>query len=244
MTSELINYVGRYGGFCRDCADNLGTCPLSGMPCDPKQQTAVIKHTIEALKYGIEHGFIESPFAVKVPDVPELVRYSAVRRYGREEIIEKDEHGKYVLHSQAAEIIAAKDAEIEKLNEQNDKFKWQVRDTCTRAEAAEAKLAQIEKQEAVATLHISSTDTYPHIEVEVHNGETLQPSMSPIKVYTAPVTSDADLRAESQRLREAAKHYLDAAKGHFHESDYVTDGDLAKADAELFILLNPSETKT
>lgn len=85
------------------------------------------------------------------PDVPELVRYSAVRRYGREEIIEKDEHGEYVLHSQAAEIIAAKDAEIyfdaslritykslcETLNEECGKrFK--------RAEAAEAKNIELE----------------------------------------------------------------------------------------------------
>lgn len=37
----------------------------------------------------------------------------------------------------------AAETEIEKLKEQNDKFKWQVRDTCTRAEMAEAKLTHL-----------------------------------------------------------------------------------------------------
>ncbi len=37
--------------------------------------------------------------------------------------------------------IAADKAEIERLRELADKYKWQVRDTCTRAEKAEAQLA-------------------------------------------------------------------------------------------------------
>ena len=41
-------------------------------------------------------------------------------------------------------------------------------------------------QEPVARLHVYETDTYPDIEVEVMNGATLQPSMSPINVYTTP----------------------------------------------------------
>ena len=24
-------------GFCRDCADELGTCPRDGLPCDPRE---------------------------------------------------------------------------------------------------------------------------------------------------------------------------------------------------------------
>lgn len=38
---------------------------------------------------------------------------------------------------------AAKDAEIKALRERADKFKWQVRDTCVRAEKAEAQLAEL-----------------------------------------------------------------------------------------------------
>lgn len=65
---ELIGYVMRYGGMCRDCADMDGVCQ-SGQPCDTEQRRAVIKHTISALAYGIKHGFIANPFAV--PNQPE-----------------------------------------------------------------------------------------------------------------------------------------------------------------------------
>lgn len=59
---DLIGYVLRYGGMCRDCADMDGVCQ-SGQPCDTEQRRAVIKHTIAALAYGIKHGFIANPFA-------------------------------------------------------------------------------------------------------------------------------------------------------------------------------------
>lgn len=35
----------------------------------------------------------------------------------------------------------------------------------------------------VAMLHITETDTYPDVEVEVLDGTNFQPSMSPIKIY-------------------------------------------------------------
>lgn len=44
-------------------------------------------------------------------------------------------------------------------------------------------------QEPVARLHITPTDTYPDIEIEVLDGSTLQPSMSPVLVYAAPVAA-------------------------------------------------------
>lgn len=62
MSSEdLIGYVLRYGGMSRDCADLDGVCQ-SGQPCDTDQRRAVVKHTISALAYGIDHGFIANPF--------------------------------------------------------------------------------------------------------------------------------------------------------------------------------------
>lgn len=68
------------------------------------------------------------PAAPAVPDVPELVRYSSIKRYGSEEVIERNENGEYVRHDQAAEMIAAKDAEIESSREAlefyADKTKW------------------------------------------------------------------------------------------------------------------------
>jgi hypothetical protein len=41
----------------------------------------------------------------------------------------------------------------------------------------------------VARLHITETDEWPDIRVEVLNGENLQPSMSPVDVYAAPQPS-------------------------------------------------------
>lgn len=64
MTDEqIIGYVSRFGGMCRDCADENGVCPHSGAPCDSGQRRAVIAGTIEALRYGIEHRFIPNIFA-------------------------------------------------------------------------------------------------------------------------------------------------------------------------------------
>lgn len=93
-----------------------------------------------------------------VPDVPELVRYGfEEKRYASDGFNEKvyfvkKPNGEYVFHSSAAAVIAAKDAEIQKLKDGgHESFKiaigWQ-----ERALAAEAKLAQIEKQDYFAGL--------------------------------------------------------------------------------------------
>lgn len=59
---KLVHYVLRYGGACRDCADEDGLCPHSGVPCDADIQRVIIMKTLDALEYGITHGFIENPF--------------------------------------------------------------------------------------------------------------------------------------------------------------------------------------
>lgn len=94
-----------------------------------------------------------------VPDVPELVRYSHGTNpvNGNEQAIYCDKTGEYVLYSQAAEIIAVKDKEIERLRRKlRQEFELGLT-TLERAEAAEAKLAQMEKNEAVAYGIKSST---------------------------------------------------------------------------------------
>jgi hypothetical protein len=48
----------------------------------------------------------------------------------------------YATHEDAASTIRALVAERDRLLDLADKYKWQVRDTCTRAEAAEAKLRE------------------------------------------------------------------------------------------------------
>lgn len=64
--TDIEGYVSRYGGRCRDCADAIkrGVCDHSGGPCDPNVERAVIRKTIEAIDYGLKHGFIENPFEV------------------------------------------------------------------------------------------------------------------------------------------------------------------------------------
>lgn len=57
---EAIAYVLRYGGFCKDCADENGVCPASGLPCENGEKA--VKFVIKALRYGIDGGYIKSPF--------------------------------------------------------------------------------------------------------------------------------------------------------------------------------------
>lgn len=62
---EAIDYALHYGGMCRDCADTRvhGICDLSGMPCDPAPCRAVLKHALEAWRYGIKHKFCHNPLS-------------------------------------------------------------------------------------------------------------------------------------------------------------------------------------
>lgn len=63
MQFEPIVYALHYGGRCRDCADANGVCPTSGMPCDTKEAAKAAQHCLKAWQYGIQHGFIDNPFA-------------------------------------------------------------------------------------------------------------------------------------------------------------------------------------
>jgi len=108
-----------------------------------------------------------------VTDVSELVRYSVPDRYDK---VMPD--GEYVLLSQAAEIIAAKDAEIER-------WKDCYVDAIGHAEAAEAKLAQCETQEPVAVVELRvlngrrAKHIYPINLDNVEAGTTLYASPAP-----------------------------------------------------------------
>lgn len=61
FTDEHLSYVDRYGGLCRDCADENGVCPTRGLPCGGSKKA--IEFVFRALEYGISHGYISSPFA-------------------------------------------------------------------------------------------------------------------------------------------------------------------------------------
>lgn len=56
---KTLDYIARYGGKCRDCADSDGHCPNSGLPCDADEARSTIRHVIDAVNYGIETGFFK-----------------------------------------------------------------------------------------------------------------------------------------------------------------------------------------
>lgn len=55
----LVDYVLRFNGMCRGCADENGTCPTSGLPCDPGEASTAIRYVIHALRYGMRNGFLK-----------------------------------------------------------------------------------------------------------------------------------------------------------------------------------------
>lgn len=177
-----------------------------------------------------------------VPDVPELVRYTPVF-YDDDFIaaMEESDEGEYVLHSQAAAIIAAKDAEINQLKadkqrlvedrarfpdrpddigrmieaeignrkeaeKQANRFAELYR---KRAEAAEAKLA------SAIDLVSRAQELVPYGCESWHNfaREALGASPAPAaSVVAKNATTETDLKAENERLREALRFYADVHK--------------------------------
>lgn len=56
-TKVTVEYVAQYGGNCRDCADEDGVCPSSGLPCRGKLKA--IQHVLGAVDYGTRHGYLK-----------------------------------------------------------------------------------------------------------------------------------------------------------------------------------------
>jgi hypothetical protein len=65
FTEEHAGYIKRYGGRCRDCADENGVCPSSGLPCGGADKA--IRHVLGALAYGVNHGFVSRPVVAPHP---------------------------------------------------------------------------------------------------------------------------------------------------------------------------------
>lgn len=61
VTDEVVAYIARFGGKCRDCADNNGTCPSTGLSC--ASYNKAIRHVLGAYNYGVEHGFLKPKIA-------------------------------------------------------------------------------------------------------------------------------------------------------------------------------------
>jgi len=66
VTAEVVDFIGRYGGFCRDCADENGVCPGSGLPCADREKA--IRHVLDAFNYGVKHGFLNEQVTLNEKD--------------------------------------------------------------------------------------------------------------------------------------------------------------------------------
>lgn len=83
---------------------------------------------------------------------PELVRYGVVTLEGGATTT-PEINGEYVRYDQAASMIAAKDAEIARLDAYNKEWFKDFERVSERAEAAEAKLAALKNREPVGWFH-------------------------------------------------------------------------------------------
>ena len=201
-----------------------------------------------------------------VPDVPELVRYKPDYTYSPDwdimSIMQKDEKGEYVLHSQAAEIIAAKDAERNKdITAWRDVFDSMHR----RAMEAEAKNIELEAAWLNAEGKISDLE-HKLAQIEKPIGYVSKSFFESLKIdrfhsiaayvlkerseryseplYAAPVASDADLREENERLREALKPLIYQAKERNAEGLEWLNSDTVRISVtigDLRAALKPSE---
>lgn len=52
---KLVDFLVQYGGNCRDCADEDGFCPQTGIGCG--QRRKAVEFVLGALEYGSKHGF-------------------------------------------------------------------------------------------------------------------------------------------------------------------------------------------
>lgn len=54
--AAMIDFAVHYGPRCRDCADEDGVCPATGIGCGERQKA--VEFVVDALIYGRTHGFI------------------------------------------------------------------------------------------------------------------------------------------------------------------------------------------
>lgn len=100
---------------------------------------------------------------------------------------------------------------------------WRLRQIINNAPA-------IEQGEVVARLHVTSTDTYPDIKVEVLNGADLQPSMSPINVYTTP--------QQPQSVADVLEDTIKIVRKHLTGRTGLVDLDITEAEIRALIKRN------
>lgn len=73
-SGDVIDYVMRYGGKCRGCADENGVFPTSGLPCASDDARKAVAWVLDAVAYGLKHGYLPAAPALPVEGVTEDVR--------------------------------------------------------------------------------------------------------------------------------------------------------------------------
>jgi len=85
ITDELIRCIQAYGGRCRDCADEDGSCPTTGIACGESEKA--IRWVLGALNYGASRGYISALRSASsrhegVSDDIEMSAITSVIKYG------------------------------------------------------------------------------------------------------------------------------------------------------------------
>lgn len=64
---DVASYLLHYGSRCRDCADEDGVCPASGLPCEVPAALKAVEHVLAAITYGVRQGFLSAAPASPAP---------------------------------------------------------------------------------------------------------------------------------------------------------------------------------
>jgi len=126
----------------------------------------------------------------------------------REDCFQHDNWFAFVLQEQLAE----KEKEIEQLKEQNDKFMWQVRDTCARAEKAENLVAKYKNYYEVTANELTEINKQLK-QVEAENAALREEINNPKRTfcawcgYTVEIDDDA-ATGIAEHVRTCEKHPL------------------------------------
>lgn len=170
---------------------------------DPDSSVALNDCSYQATFADMAKAIVDDQNTRYVPDVPELVRYSADLLSAGWISGAVKLNGEFVRYDQAVAVIAdERQAAIDARNllQYEKEQQWQ-----ERAEAAEAKLAQYEAQEPVAWMHPEAgwTDVCK-VTVATH----CKHGIEPLPLYASPAPA-ADLKAENEKLREALRDIAD-----------------------------------
>lgn len=93
-----IDYINRYGGRCRDCADENGVCPSSGLPCADSKKA--IQSVLDALAYGLNHKYLQPLYATAQP-----VEVQHMEKLASELLLKMDEYA-YECWANGANLCA------------------------------------------------------------------------------------------------------------------------------------------